>query len=81
MDNRNEAASPEVNDTIVRIRQLSADEQLRRQAAMREKRLHDEQSALYGAKQEGRQQERNELREKMRKMGYTEEQIKDLLSD
>ena len=79
---------PEVKDTIVILRELSADEQLRRLAEMREKRLHDEASTLNGARREGFQQGEikgrndrdNELIEKWTKKGYSDEQIKELLS-
>lgn len=78
---------PEVKDTIVILRQMNADEQLRKEAFYREKRLHDEASALGGARREGRAEGRAEgkaekeaeLIERWRKKGYTEEQIKDLL--
>ena len=83
---------PEVKDTIVILRELSADEQLRRLAEMREKRLHDEASNLNGARREGIEQGikqgieqgitegKAELRKEkiaqMRELGFTEEQIK-----
>ena len=44
---------PEVKDTIVMLRKLSADEQVRMEARYREKRLHDEASALGSARREG----------------------------
>ncbi|MDY3769554.1 MAG: hypothetical protein SOZ88_01985 [Lachnospiraceae bacterium] len=44
---------PEVRDTIVMLRHLSADEQVRQEAFYREKRLHDEASALGSARREG----------------------------
>ena len=40
-------------DTIVMLRQLSADEQIRMEAYYREKRMHDEASALGSARREG----------------------------
>ena len=46
-------AIPEVKDTIVMLRQLSADEKVRQEAYYREKRLHDEASALGSARREG----------------------------
>ena len=46
-------AIPEVRNTIVKLRQLSADEQIRMEAYYREKRLHDEVSALGSARREG----------------------------
>ena len=39
---------PEVKDVIVKVRELSADEKLRREAFYREKRLHDEANAIRG---------------------------------
>ena len=76
---------PEVKDTIVMLRQLSADEQVREEAYYREKRLHDEASALGSARREGEAigvaKERAFLIERMRKKGYTEEQIQELLND
>ena len=75
---------PEVKDTIVILRELSADEKLRRQAEMREKRLHDEASNLNGARREGiaqgitegKAEQRKEKIAKMRELGFTDEQIK-----
>ena len=101
----------EIKDTIVMLRQLSADEKIRMEAYYREKRLHDEASALGSAKREGeaigrvkgraegeaigeargraegeaigeargRAEAYSKLAEKMRKSGFTEEQIKALL--
>ena len=44
---------PEVKETIVMLRQLSADEKVRQEAYYREKRLHDEATALGTARREG----------------------------
>ena len=44
---------PEVKDVIVKVRELSADEKLRREAFYREKRLHDEANAINGSRREG----------------------------
>ena len=44
---------PEVKDVIEQIRELSADEKLRREAFYREKRLHDEANAINGSRREG----------------------------
>ena len=75
----------EVKDTIVMLRQLSADEKVRQEAYYREKRLHDEATALGHARREGiaqgRAEGRAELVERWRKRGMTEEQIKDLLGE
>lgn len=78
---------PEVKDTIVLLRQLNADEKIRQEAFYREKRLHDEASALGNArregiaegKTEGKAERDAELISRWRTKGYTEEQIKDLL--
>lgn len=66
---------PEVRDTIVMLRQLSADEQVRQEAYYREKRLHDEVTALGNARREGKAELREEKISQMRKLGFTEEQI------
>ena len=66
---------PEVRDTIVMLRQLSADEQVRQEAYYREKRLHDEATALENARREGKAELREEKISQMRKLGFTEEQI------
>ena len=84
-------------DTIVMLRQLSADEQVRVEAHYREKRLHDEATALGSARREGIAEGKakgeaigivkgktaaySDVAEKMRQKGYTEEQIKELLGD
>ena len=53
MDIQSATNISEVKDTIVMLRELSADEKLRQQVYYREKRLHDEASALNGARREG----------------------------
>ena len=82
-----------MHKTIVILRELSADEQVREEARRREKRLHDEATALNHARKEGRaegvvegeargrSQRDAELAEMWRKKGYTEEQIRDLLGE
>ena len=84
---------PEVKDTIVMLRQLSADEQVHMEAHYREKRLHDEATALGSARREGiaegevigivkgKTAAYSDVAEKMRKNGFTEEQIKLALGD
>ena len=44
---------PEVKDVIVKVRELSADEKLKREVFYREKRLHDEANAINGSRREG----------------------------
>ena len=68
--------------------ETSADEKIREEARRREKRLHDEATALNHARKEGieegiaegeamgREAERASIAETMRKNGFTEEQIK-----
>lgn len=80
---------PEIQKTIVILRELSADKQVHEKARRREKRLHDEATALNHARKEGlaegraegRSERDTELAEKWRKKGYTEEQIKELLGE
>ena len=79
---------PEIQKTIVILREMSADEKIREEARRREKRLHDEATALNHARKEGiaegiaegeargREAERTSIAETMRKNGFTEEQIK-----
>ncbi len=83
-----------VNPTIIQkavavVRQMSADEQLLRAIQKREETLMNERSALNSAKRQGIEQgiergikkKETELIAKWRKKGYTEEQIKELLSE
>ena len=84
---------PEIQKTIVLLREMSADEKIREEARRREKRLHDEATALNHARKEGiaegevigeargRAEGIASVAEVMRKKGYTEEQIKDLLGE
>ena len=53
MEIQKKSTIPEVQDTIVMLRELSADEKIRREAYYREKRLHDEATALGNAMREG----------------------------
>ena len=69
---------PEVQNTIVKIRELSADEKIRWEAFYREKRLHDEATALGGARREGRAELKAEYLQLMRQKGFSEEQIRSL---
>lgn len=89
--------NPEVKKAIVMLKQLSADEQLRQEAYYREKRLHDEASALGYArregiaegmvkgiaqgKAEGRAEERALLEKKMRESGLSDAQIALILGE
>ncbi|MBQ8134962.1 MAG: hypothetical protein IJ192_11245 [Clostridia bacterium] len=53
MDIQSSTTIPEVQKTIVMLRELSTDEKVRQQVYYREKRLHDEATALNGARREG----------------------------
>ena len=95
MDIQNSTTIPEVKKTIVMLRELSADEKVRQEAFYREKRIHDEATALNGARREGIEIGRaegkaegkaegltegiNNMIEKMRKSGLSEEQIKSII--
>ena len=80
---------PEIQKTIVILREMSADEKIREEARRREKRLHDEATVLNHARKEGieegiekgRAEGIASVAEAMRKKGYTEKQIKDLLGE
>lgn len=65
------------------IYDMSEDTRLRETARLREKIMHDETSALGFAKrrgrEEGREEERNRVIKNLRSKGFTEEQIKDIL--
>ena len=89
MEIQNKSLIPEVQDTIVMLRELNADEKVRQEAYYREKRLHDEATALGNARREGRAEGRaegrksalSEIAERMKKIGYTNEQINALLGE
>lgn len=78
----------EVRDTIVILRELNADEKVRQEAYYREKRLHDEATALSYARREGEavglkkgeaigiEKERQETITKLRAMGMSDDDIK-----
>ena len=73
----------EINNAIFILRELNADENMRRIAEMREKALHDEATAMNAAEkrgmEKGLEKGRAEVVEKMRESGMTEEQIKSIL--
>lgn len=75
---------PIIQKAVKVIYDMSEDTRIRELARMREKALHDEASALRQAKDEGREEGkaelRNEMIEKMRAMGMTEEQIDSIFS-
>ncbi len=72
---------PEVKKTIVKLRHLSADEQVRQEVYYREKRLHDEATALGHARREGIAEERKKTIARMRELGFDDEQIKSIYGE
>lgn len=63
MDIEKTTTIPEVHKTIVILKNLSADEKIRQEAFYREKALHDEASAILGAKEEGKEEGKKEGKE------------------
>ena len=78
-----------MHKAIAVVRKMSADEKLLRDIQKREETIMNERFALNNAKKEGiqeglkqgRQETFNQLIEKLKKKGFTEEQIKDLLNE
>ena len=93
MEIQNSTVIPEVNKTILIIRNLSGDEKIRQEAYYREKRLHDEATALGHARREGIAQGRaegltqgraetiREMTQRMRDRGMTDDEIKAILGE
>lgn len=79
---------PSIQKAVMVVHEMSADEKMRESIRIREKALHDEASALKGAREEGLNEGRKEGREevkleiisKMKAFGMTEEQINAILS-
>ncbi len=81
------------NRPIVKLRHLSADEKVRQEVYYREKRLHDEATALGHARREGIAEgigigraegiaeERKKTVARMRELGFDEEQIKSIYGE
>ncbi|MCM1328130.1 MAG: Rpn family recombination-promoting nuclease/putative transposase [Ruminococcus sp.] len=88
----NQTNIPIMQKAVRVIYDMSEDTRVRENARMREKALHDEASALFNAKNEGRaeglvegenkgrSEERAELTERMRLLGLSEEQIKAIIN-
>ncbi len=84
----NETGVPEIQKAVVILHEMSADEEMQEIARPREKAIRDDASAkdyyritaLTEGREEGRKEgakkERQETIAKMRKMGMSEEQIK-----
>lgn len=79
-----ETGVPEIQKAVVILHQMSADEEMQEIARLREKAIRDEESAkdyytrtaLAEGMEKGVKKEREETIERMRKAGFTEEQIK-----
>ena len=73
---------PEIQKAVVILNEMSADEEMREMARLREKAILDHNSAMNFARREGKAEGKAEEREatiaRMRQKGYTEEQIHDL---
>lgn len=70
----------EINQAILVLRELNADEKMRYFADMREKALHDEATALQRAREEGKILEQEKTIQVLREMGMSEEQINNFLA-
>lgn len=66
---------PEIQKAVVILHEMSADEQMRELARLREKAILDEKSAINYARSEGREEERQAIIARMREDGLSEEQI------
>lgn len=71
---------PVIQKAVMVIHKMSADEKMQEIARMREKALHDEASALKGAREEGAANREAEIIAKMKVMGMSDEQITEILS-
>ena len=86
MDIQNTTTIPEVQRTIVMLRELSANEKVQREVYYREKQIHDEASALGTARregieigrQEGSQAEKFNFAKKLLRIGMPISEIADL---
>jgi len=80
----NQTNVPIMQKAVSLIYDMSSDAQIREAARLREKALHDEASALKGARDEGRAEGRAErdaeIIFRLKSKGMTDEQIKELLS-
>ncbi len=61
----NETGIPEIKTAVNFLHQMSADEEMREAARMREKTIRDEISAINSARREGKEEGREEERSKM----------------
>ncbi len=83
-----ENTEPEIQETVVILHKMSADEEKREIARLREKAIRDERSAMNYARREGFEigwkigieEGREEIISKLRSKGFTDEEIQDLLN-
>lgn len=83
LDMLNETGVPEIQEAVMILHEMSADEEIREMARLREKWIRDEKSLIRTSKEEGRAEgkaegraeERAEILANMRKLGFSEEQI------
>lgn len=88
LDMLEQTGVPEIQKAVVILHEMSADEELQEMARLREKWAHDEASAISNAekrgekrgRKEGMEKGKEEIIQKMRKSGMSEEQIKTILS-
>ena len=71
---------PEVKETIVKLRELSADEKVRQEAYYREKQLHDEASALKAAEQKGKTEGKAIMLKQLVSLGHTVKQLSSIFN-
>ncbi len=67
---------PEIQKAVVILHEMSADEEMREMARLREKAILDEKSAVNFARREGAEERESEIIARMRADGLTEEQIR-----
>lgn len=77
LDMLDKTGVPEIQKAVVILHEMSADEQTREIARLREKAIYDERSAINSAKREGIEQERERAIAFMREKGLTEDQIRE----
>lgn len=76
----NQTEVPEIKKAVVFLHEMSADEEMLEKVRNREKRLHDEASARLYDRREGIKEGIEEMIEKMRRSGMSEEQINNVLN-
>lgn len=64
-----------IHKAVAVVRKMSADEQLLHAIQKREETLTNERSALNSAKQQGTSEKANNIAERMRAKGYSEQEI------